>query len=200
MRIVAGAGPGNPECLTKEVHDAIIQAKKVLAFGRIKESFDKIRKDIIFVKSVDEACEEIKKSNDVLILVSGDPCFFGIVDLLKRRGVKLDKILPGISAVQYFASRLQIPWSNACVKSFHGRELELGSLNSSVCFFFTDSKNTPQKIGKALAEAGYAGKLYIGYRLSYPDEKIISTKIGKAIETNNSISIVGVVLDENIKR
>lgn len=196
MRIVAGAGPGNPECLTQEVRDAIMQAKKVLAFGRIKESLGEIRKDIFAVKTVDEACEEIKKSNDVLILVSGDPCFFGIVDLLKRKGVMLDKILPGISAVQYFATRLQIPWSEAYVKSFHGRDLELGTLNS-VSFFFTDSKNTPQKINDALAKAGYSGSLYIGYRLSYPDEKIVSTKIGEAIDENNSISIVGVVLDEN---
>lgn len=200
MRIVAGAGPGNPDYLSKEVRDAILQAKKVLAFGRIKESLESIRKDIIPVKTIDEACKQLNTPDNVLLLVSGDPCFFGIVDYLKRKGLVLDKVLPGISAVQYFAARLQIPWSGARVISFHGRSLELSKLDSATCFFFTDSENTPKKIAAALADAGYRGDLYIGYRLSYTDETIIRTKIGEPIEANNSISIVGVVLDEHIER
>lgn len=200
MHIAAGAGPGNPEYLTQEVRDAIMQAGKVVAFPRIQESFASIRDDIVSVKTIDEASEEIKNTDDVLLLVSGDPCFFGIVDYLKRKGVILDKILPGISAVQYFAARLQIPWSGASVISFHGRKLELPELKSSICFFFTDRENTPKKIGAALADVGYSGDIYIGYRLSYTDETIIRTRIGKPIEANNSISIVGVVLDENSQR
>lgn len=195
MCIVAGAGPGNPEYLTTEVLQAIKAAEKVLAFGRIKESLAEIRQNIIAVNRVDEVLTVLKQNSDVLILVSGDPCFFGIVDYLKRQGVIIDKVLPGISAVQYFAARLRLSWSGACVLSFHGRPLELENIRGETCFFFTDRENTPRKIAEALAEAGYTGDFYAGYRLSYSDEKIIRVRIGEILEENDAVSMAAAVFN-----
>lgn len=196
MVIVAGAGPGNPEYLTAEVRQAIIQTPKVLAFGRIKESLAQIRQDIDSISRVDEVLEAVQKSSsqDILVLVSGDPCFFGIVDFFKRKGVNIERILPGLSAVQYFAAKLQLPWSEAIVKSFHGRKLELGVLQPGTYFFFTDRENSPRKIAETLAAAGYAGDFYAGYRLSYSDEKIIHIQIGEPLQENDAVAMAAAVL------
>ena len=200
MLTVAGAGVGNPEYLTKEVLERIKFSKRVVAFGRIKGSLSSIRKDIIEAIHVDEVLSFIDEKDDLLLLVSGDPCFFGIVELLKRKGVFIDKILPGISAAQYFSAKLQIPWSDAIVKSFHGRNLDLKNLKSGVHFFFTDKENSPKKILNALSSENYTGDFYAGYRLSYEDEEIVKVRIGEDIPENNKVAMALAVLDEDFKR
>lgn len=200
MIILAGAGPGNPDLLTFETRRAIENAPRIIAFGRIKQSLEGIRKDIIEVSRTDELLEILKDEKDTLILASGDSNFFGVSELLMRKGIWIDKILPGISTVQYFASVLKISTSDCEVKSFHGREIDFSGLHGKKFFFFTDRKNTPSEISKSLSEHGLSGDLYAGYNLSYEDEEIVKVKIGETVKDSGKISSVMVVLNENIER
>lgn len=199
MIVLGGAGPGNPDLLTFEVKREIENAERVIAFGRIKESLKDIRSDIIEIQRTSDLLEFLDDGEDALILASGDPCFFGISDLLMRKGIKLDKILPGISSLQYFSSVLKVSTSDASVKSFHGREIDFSDMKGRKFFFFTDSINTPSKISEELKNKGYSGDFFAGYNLSYNDEEIVKIRIGEKLPDKDKVSVVMAVLDEDIE-
>lgn len=85
MIYVAGVGPGNPKYMTLDVIDAIRDATNVVAFNRVSDSIKNIRNDYIKVSTVKEILNCIEDHKDVLILASGDPCFYGILDYLKKK-------------------------------------------------------------------------------------------------------------------
>lgn len=195
MLIVAGIGPGNPKYLTCDVKMQIEKAKHILAFGRVANSLKVIREDIIEVNRVDEILSYIDEEKEILLLASGDPNFFGIVDFLKKKGLEIKEVLPGLSSFQYMMGKLQKSWQNANFLSLHGREENLEKIRSyKLSILLIDKDNTPNKISKRLYELNIKGKIYAGFNLSYDDEKIIIKNIGEEIE---DISPLGVVVVEN---
>lgn len=195
MLTVAGAGPGNPRYLTVDVVEKIKEAEAVIAFGRVGHSIRTIRDDYIEVNRVDQVIEILDKDRDILLLASGDPNFFGIVDFLKRKGVKVDRVLPGLSSFQYMMSKLQKPWQECIFVSLHGRDHDLEDiLGHKLIIILIDKINSPSYISKELDKLGMKGRMYVGFNLSYDDEKIIRANIGDEIEDYTSL---GVVVIEN---
>lgn len=195
MLIVAGVGPGNPKYLTKDVQVRIEQASYILAFGRIADSLKSIRSDIISVTRVEEITNYLSNKKEILLLASGDPNFFGIVEFLKKKGLPIKEILPGISSFQYLMGKLQKSWQDAKFISLHGRDEELqGVQYHHLTIILIDQRNTPDKISRELYKIGIKGKIYIGFNLSYENETILIKNIGDEIET---ISSLGVVVVEN---
>ncbi|MCR2043855.1 precorrin-6y C5,15-methyltransferase (decarboxylating) subunit CbiE [Anaerosalibacter massiliensis] len=191
MITVAGIGPGNPKLITEEVKEAIIDAESVIAFGRVSESLKDLRKDYIKVKSVNEILNILSEKENVLILASGDPCFYGILEYLKKKDVNIDNVLPGISSFQYMMGRLKKSWNRASFLSLHGRYNKLENVNNSpLTIILTDKNNTPSKISKSLHKLGLKGKIYAGFNLSYSDEKIVLVNIGDDIEDISSLAVV----------
>ncbi|MBC8589451.1 precorrin-6y C5,15-methyltransferase (decarboxylating) subunit CbiE [Tissierellaceae bacterium BX21] len=192
---VAGAGPGNPKYLTVEVLDRIKNAKSVLVFGRIGNSISSLRKDCIIVNKVDEIIEYTKENEDVLLLASGDPNFYGIVDYLKRNGVYIEEVLPGLSSFQYLMAKLKKPWQDAGFLSLHGRGGNLNEIkDNKLTIMLIDKEKNASYISRELFGIGIRGYMYIGYNLSYEDEKIVKIKIGEVPEDYSSL---GVVVIEN---
>ena len=153
MLILAGAGTGSIDRLTIEVYREIKNADRVFAFGRIAGNFKEIREDIEIVNRVDEIINKVKYvEGTILILASGDPCFFGVLDLLKRKGVIIDRVLPGLSSMQSLMAKFQIPWKSFEFISFHGRDMDLEALANDKLFFLTDKINTARKISDSLSE------------------------------------------------
>ncbi len=195
MLIVAGIGPGNKEYLTKIVENKIIEAEYILAFERVGESLKDIRNDIIYIKTVDQVLDFIKEGRHTLLLASGDPNFYGIVEFLKNKGLAIKQVLPGISSFQYMMGKLQKSWQDAKFLSLHGREDDLKKAkNHKLTIILIDKNNMPSSISTRLYELGVRGNIYVGFNLSYENEKIISKKIGDEIE---DISSLGVVVVEN---
>lgn len=191
MITVAGVGPGNPRYLTVEVKEAIENSRCVLAFGRVGETLKDIRDDFIIVKRVEEVYNHSLKNSDLLILASGDPCFYGILEYLKAKGISVDEVLPGISSFQYMMGKLKKSWHNGEFMSFHGRSGRLKDvLESKLTIMLTDSINTPSVLSKKLYEIGARGVMYIGYNLSYEDEKILKINIGEEVEDYSSLAVV----------
>ncbi len=195
MITVAGVGPGNPKYITLDVLDVIKNASNVVAFNRISNSLKSIRNDYIEVYTVKEVLKGIKDYDEVLILASGDPCFYGILEYLKKKKVKVDKVLPGLSSFQYMMSKLNKSWHDAVFLSLHGRNENLVSIkNNLLTILLTDKDNPPSSISEKLGKLGMKGKIYAGYNLSYPEEKIIEKNIGEKIK---DISPLAVVVIEN---
>jgi precorrin-6Y C5,15-methyltransferase (decarboxylating) len=94
----------------------------------------------------------------IVVLASGDPCFFGIGPLLARRlGAERVEIVPGASAVALAFARLGLPWHDATVVSAHGRPLEPAlhlAQGAQKLAVLTDETNTPAVIARALLDRG----------------------------------------------
>lgn len=188
---VVGMGPGNIRYLTMEAIDTIKTADKVIAFGRISKTAQKIVGEVIEVNKVDEIISNISNDGTTAILASGDPCFYGIIDYLEKKNVLIDEIVPGISSIQYMMAKLKKSWHNALLLSLHGRVDDIEKvLKSKLSIILTDSKNTPEYISKKLYASGVVGKIYIGCSLSYEEENIICKNIGEDIENLGGISVV----------
>lgn len=191
---LVGAGPGNIRLLTVEALDQIEKASKVLAFGRIARDFEGIRKDIIKITKVDQVLDYIKEKNekeDFLILASGDPCFYGIINILKKNNVDLDKVYPGISSLSYLSNLLQRAYSNIETITVHGRDFDFSKIEKDKNYsFLIDSVHNGNYISKKLYENNIKGRLFCGYNLSYEDEKIIEVEIGKEFFEPSSLGVV----------
>lgn len=190
---IAGAGPGNPKLLTAEVQELIKDSQRVIAFGRIKDSLKDLREDILEVNRMDELLELIEKSNeDTLVLASGDPNFFGVVELIRRKGIEISSIYPGISSLQYFMSKIQKSYSHVNTFSVHGREFDFSKIDwtKGEYAFLIDKIHNGNYISKSLDKLGITGEIFYGYNLSYDDEYITSSKIGEEIDEPSSLGVV----------
>ena len=188
---VVGMGPGNINHLTMEAINVIKSADKVIAFGRIANTAKIIVNGVIEVNRVDEIIENIDNKVNTAILASGDPCFFGIIDYLNKKGIEVGEVIPGISSFQYMMTKLKKSWQDALLISLHGRDEKLEVvIKCELSVILTDSKNTPNFISKKLYKLGVIGKIYTGYNLSYDEEVILVNDIGDEIEIAGNISVV----------
>ena len=188
---VVGAGPGNIELLTQEAIHAIKDADIVAGFERIASDVKPIRNDVKTLKGISEILDLPIETKKVLVLASGDPCFFGITEFIKNKNIKIEKVITGISSMQYFMSKLQKQWQALPFFSFHGRETDFTEMHSKERFFIlTDKTNNPDTISARLKEEGFRGRLFVGYNLSYPDESIEEYNIGDKIIVKSFLNTV----------
>jgi precorrin-6Y C5,15-methyltransferase (decarboxylating) len=91
----------------------------------------------------------------IVVLVSGDPLFFGLGRLLLEE-LPREQITfhPHLSAVQLAFGRIKVPWQDAHIISAHGRSLEqlTEALQQGVekIAVLTDGTNTPSAIARLL--------------------------------------------------
>lgn len=184
MTVLVGVGPGNIKYLTIEAYERIKAAENIIAFGRISESIRHINENIKVVAKVEDVKDIVKNSDkELVILASGDPCFFGIVDYLKKNEIGLDAVVTGVSSLQYLMSRLKRGWNEVKPLSFHGRAFDSSCIEKGKEYFvLTDKTNSPDSISKRIFKLGFRGSMIIGANLSYEDETIAYKKIGDSIE------------------
>ena len=188
---VAGAGPGNIELLTQEAICAIKDADIVAGFERIASDVKPIRNDVKTLNGISEILDLPIEAKKVLVLASGDPCFFGITEFIKNKNIKIEKVITGISSMQYFMGKLQKQWQSLPFYSLHGRETDFTEMRSKESFFIlTDKTNNPDTISARLKEEGFKGRLFVGYNLSYPDESIEEYTIGDKIIVKSFLNTV----------
>ena len=207
MIYLIGMGPGNLDNLTVEAVDILKFSTRVVSFGRIGRAAENLNPNIIKVKSITEisdVLEKLEKEEEQLndsmvisILASGDPCFYGILEFLKKQQIEISRVIPGVSSIQYMMAKLQMSWHNANLVSFHGREEEREEkiqkiLKSELSIILTDKKNTPSVISRELYEKNMNGTIYAGFDLSYPEEQIIEVEIGSEIVHESILAVVAV--------
>lgn len=188
---VIGAGPGDIKYLTVEAYEIIKSSKCIAAFGRISKLAERIGASVIKVENVADILKIIGKVENLDILASGDPCFFGITEYLEKNNIKVDEVIPGLSSFQYMMAKLNKSWEGAGFVSLHGREADMLKKDlKGMSVILTDRHHTPRQISKMLYNMGISGKIYAGFNLSYPDEKIIVKNIGEDVENYSDLSVV----------
>ena len=189
--VVVGIGPGNPDYIVPKGLKAIAQAKFLVGGRRALNQFAADAQEACpitaDIQGVMDFIRAKIKLDKVVAMVSGDPGYYSLLDAL-RREFPADRIavIPGISAMQYAFARLALPWHDATLASFHGRTpaaQDIAYKQGKILGLLTDSRYNSQTIAEILLQAGWpqTQTMHICSRLSYDDEKIVTTTLGEAI-------------------
>ena len=201
---MAGIGPGHPDYVLPAALRVIREAKVLVGGSRALSDFAQegqrtmtIRGDIPAVLAfIREALSE----SSVVVMVSGDPGYYSLLDALRR---EFDEdclsVIPGISSVQFAFARLALPWHDASLLSFHGRrpsDAELAYAPGRIIGMLTDTKNSSRTIPELLIEMGWPedAQAAICSRLSYEDERIVRTTLAGAVTEKEETHCVMVVI------
>lgn len=154
---VVGIGLDGVLGLTETVRKVVEQATILVGSDRHLDYFPKhpakklVLKDI--KKTLIEVQNQLKDKEKIVILVSGDPLFFGLGRLLLENfSADILQFHPHLNSVQLAFNRLKIPWQDAHIVSVHGRSLD--QLNKLLqkgvdkIAILTDSVNNPIAIAQ----------------------------------------------------
>lgn len=109
------------------------------------------------LQTLDELGERAAEDN-VCILASGDPGFFGIGRLVQKRlGSDHVEVIPQATAMQWAFARLGLSWQDAGFLSVHGRPIagfvnRLRPWQTVACY--TDAENSPARLAARMLEFG----------------------------------------------
>ena len=187
---VAGIGPGDKSYITPAALEKIQSAKILIGGRRALKDFSQSGQEIFPITAdLDAVINFIREKilqSEVVVMVSGDPGYFSILELLKKNfPPSIIEVIPSISAMQLAFARLNLSWHAAKLLSFHGRrpsDEELKFESKKIFGFLTDAEFNSATISKILIEVGWEknSNLAICSRLSYPDEKILLTTLDAA--------------------
>jgi len=108
-----------------------------------------------------------------VVLATGDPGFFGIVRLLRARGIDLD-VIPAVSTISAAFAEVGLSWDDALVVSAHGRELRR-AVNAcraaGTVAVLTGPDSGPAQLGAALT--GLRRRMVVAERLGTPAQRVV---------------------------
>jgi cobalt-precorrin-7 (C5)-methyltransferase len=173
---IVGLGPGSRDYLLLKAVKVLEGSEFIIGFSRALESLDFIQIPKVAAKDLKDILNLINlhKGKKISIVASGDPCFYGISDYLKRKCSEELQIVPGISSFQYLMAALNKSWQGSFLGSLHGRQEDFLEKvrENEVSIWLTDKVNSPKALCKKLFDEKLAVQVYIGENLSYEDEKI----------------------------
>lgn len=188
--IVAGIGPGGEDFITPAALKKIRAAKFLVGGRRALNDFASdeqitcpitgdLNASINFIR-------DKLNSGDVVVMVSGDPGYYSMLDVLRKNfSPSIIEVIPSISAIQLAFAKLSLPWHDATLLSFHGRQPARATLNfksGKTLGLLTDGEHNSATISKLLLECGWTSdsQVTICERLSYAAEKIITMTLSEA--------------------
>ena len=182
--IVAGIGPGSPEYMVPAARKAIEGAKYLVGGRRALSQYAKTnggQKTCAVTRDIDDVMAFVREGlakADVVVMVSGDPGYFSLLDALRRTfdASRID-VIPGISSFQLAFSRLALPWHDAQLLSFPGRvpkESDLAYAPGKKLGMLTDVQHNSKTIAETLLTYGWPENAFyaICARMSYEDETV----------------------------
>ena len=189
--IVAGIGPGNIDFITPAALKKIRAAKFLVGGRRALKDFSSTEQTTCAITGdLDSALNFIREKiscGEVVVMVSGDPGYYSMLDLLRKNFPPTQiEVIPSISAMQLAFAKISLPWHAATLASFHGRQPAREVLKFStgkILGLLTDAEFNSASISKLLVdECGWEknSAVTICARLSYPDEKIFTTTLAEA--------------------
>ena len=198
---IVGTGVGSEGMLTIEADRACRGAQKIIGAKRLTESLARYGKaSVNAILPEDIAREALSGAEErVVVAMSGDTGFYsGTKKLLPLLSGADVQILPGISSIVYFCSRLGVGWDDALLISAHGRACNyLAKIRKNPkVLALTGGDATANVILDTLCENGLGHvRVTVGSELSYPGERIVA---GTAAELRTqSFPSLAVLMAEN---
>ena len=188
--VVAGIGPGNEDFITPAALKKIRAAKFLVGGRRALSEFAKENQiTCAITRDLDTPINFIREKiqlGEVVIMVSGDPGYYSMLDLLRKKfPPSMIEVIPSISAMQLAFAKIALPWHDATLLSFHGRQPARANLEYSagkILGLLTDAEFNSATISKILLDCGWNknSSVTICEKLSYPDEKISTITLDAA--------------------
>lgn len=201
--IIVGCGPGLKSYITPKALYNIKKADILVGSRRLLKLFpDTGAKRIIIEKNYKLLLKKIAHwsfTRQVVVLVSGDPCFFSYAKMIvKKFGRTSCIIIPGLSSIQLAFAAIGESWEDAAFVSVHGRSSGYKELIKKVKDYdkvavLTDKVNTPSRIACKLMDAGIVKRrMFICENLSLSNETIHEKTIQSAmnLSTNGSSVVI----------
>ncbi|GAB1538735.1 bifunctional cobalt-precorrin-7 (C(5))-methyltransferase/cobalt-precorrin-6B (C(15))-methyltransferase [Scytonema sp. NUACC21] len=186
---VVGIGLDGAAGLSEKVKQIIEQAALLVGSDRHLSYFPNHPSERLLLKNFTEDISKIrnylqKGGDGVVVIVSGDPLFFGLGRLLLAELPKdLLTFHPHLSSVQLAFNRVKASWQDARVISTHGRSVEelIHALQQGVekIAVLTDGTNTPNAIAKLIQSLNLPSQyqLWVCENLGGEDERVQSFPI-----------------------
>lgn len=194
--VLAGIGMGNPDSMTRESYRTFEEAQVIFGAARMLEGLPGRAEKVPYYRAADiiPYLQAHPEYTDAAVAFSGDSGYYSgaqamkqALDLAEQSGsLKADTvILPGISSVSALAARLGVSWEDAVLESIHGRKKDILRLvrEHSKVFLLTSGKEDLELLSEKLCQAGCSSAIiYAGYRLSYPEERVVRFTPGEPPE------------------
>lgn len=180
---IIGAGPGNPDLLSRAALDAIDIADVVIGAHRTLAGID-VPPDVArceLVKTADIVAEltDAASWQRAVVVMTGDVGLFSgarrLVEALSGDAQVDVRVIPGISSASYLAARLARPWQDWRFASAHGVACDIvaEAERAGELFLATSGGEDPSRLSGELVQAGFGdARVTVAERLSYPDERI----------------------------
>lgn len=183
---LVGIGTGNPNTMTPEARQAILDSPCLIGASRMLTSLGHLTegKELHSLITGEEICAFLQKdckASRAAVILSGDVGFYSgakkLYGLLSPEEFEVRSIC-GISSLVYFCSRLNMSWDDVAVLSAHGRKagiLQAVLTNPRVFLLSGGEGGRADQICGQLADHGLGHlSVHVGERLSYPEERIVS--------------------------
>jgi len=180
---VVGVGLSGPASLAVEAQQQVAAATVLAGSDRLLRAFPDSTARRVVLGDLAAGLEEVRSlraaGERAVVLVSGDPLFFGLGRLLCERFAAEElAFYPTVSSIQLAFARLQVPWQDAVCLSAHGRSPEaltraLQSRAAKIAVL-TDTVTSPRAIHELLGELGLANyyDLWVCENLGGADERV----------------------------
>ena len=180
---IIGAGPGNPDLLSRAALDAIDIADVVIgahrALAGIDVPPDVVRCELVKTADIVAALTDAASWQRAVVVMTGDVGLFSgarrLVEALSGDAQVDVRIIPGISSASYLAARLARPWQDWRFASAHGVACDIVAEveRAGELFLATSGGEDPSRLSGELVQAGFGdARVTVAERLSYPDERI----------------------------
>jgi|TARA_B100001971_G_C18259216_1_gene585066 precorrin-6Y C5,15-methyltransferase (decarboxylating) len=188
---VIGIGPGPEEFLTPAAQIAI-EKSEVLVGGKETLKKFRCREKMPVGSDIDAVIEYIRSNKDkcVGVLTSGDSVFYSLLGRILNEFSKEDiEIVPGISSVQLFFSRIKETMNDATFVSVHGRTLDelKNVIGSKKLVILTDSNLTAKIVAEYLLQFwDKNSSTYVGENLGRDSERLTDGSLEEISNKNFS--------------
>lgn len=180
---IIGAGPGNPDLLSRAALDAIDIADVVIGAHRalvgIDVPPDVVRCELVKTADIVAALTDAASWQCAVVVMTGDVGLFSgarrLVEALSGDAQMDVRVIPGISSASYLAARLARPWQDWRFVSAHGVVCDIvaEAEHAGELFLATSGGEDPSRLSGELVQAGFGdARVTVAERLSYPDERI----------------------------
>lgn len=180
---IIGAGPGNPDLLSRAALDAIDIADVVIgahrALAGIDVPPDVVRCELVKTADIVAAFTDAASWQRAVVVMTGDVGLFSgarrLVEALSGNAQVDVRVIPGISSASYLAARLARPWQDWRFASAHGVACDIvaEAERAGELFLVTSGGEDPSRLSGELVQAGFGdARVTVAERLSYPDERI----------------------------
>lgn len=180
---IIGAGPGNPDLLSRAALDAIDIADVVIGAHRALVGIDMppdvVRCELVKTADIVAALTDAASWQRAVVVMTGDVGLFSgarrLVEALSGDARVDVRVIPGISSASYLAARLARPWQDWRFASAHGVACDIvaEAERAGELFLATSGGEDPSRLSGELVQAGFGdARVTVAERLSYPDERI----------------------------